>query len=289
MIGQNKAVSHTREVLKYALGKNDSQVVSSSGLMNPESWKDTAKEMKRHQDLNTRCENNTFRIEISPAKADVVNWKHWQWEDLAEKVIQKSGLEGRQYVAVLHQDTDNPHLHIVANRVDHKGEAMDDQFCSNRMAQTAQLIAEEMNMTIANNVKRTSDKGKKDRKVNDEWKDFEKLDRKKKKKLLREGFRGIISNEEYGKEKVFKMFEALREKGIHYKLLYHKDSRTGEDVVYGAKIIAKGFEFKASDIDKRLGAKKIRKTFDDIEDRHSKFLQRKKDEEQSQSRGGFKM
>ena len=48
------------------------------------------------------------------------------------------GLDNRQWVAVTHKDTDNRHIHIIANRISLYGEVYDTTFVSNRAARVAE-------------------------------------------------------------------------------------------------------------------------------------------------------
>ena len=56
---------------------------------------------------------------------------------------------------VKHNDTGHPHLHIVANRVSHKGELVNDQFCKNRTAQACDQLEKEFDLTVAKEQKRS--------------------------------------------------------------------------------------------------------------------------------------
>ena len=53
------------------------------------------------------------------------------------------GLDNHQWVAVTHKDTDNRHIHIIANRISLYGEVYDTTFVSNRAAMVAEEISRE--------------------------------------------------------------------------------------------------------------------------------------------------
>ena len=63
------------------------------------------------------------------------------------------GLNNHQWVAVTHKDTDNRHIHIIANRISLYGEVYDTTFVSNRAARVAEEISREKGLTIAKEVK----------------------------------------------------------------------------------------------------------------------------------------
>ena len=56
-------------------------------------------------------------------------------------------------VAVTHKDTDNRHIHIIANRISLYGEVYDTTFVSNRAARVAEELSRKYGMTIAKEVK----------------------------------------------------------------------------------------------------------------------------------------
>lgn len=71
----------------------------------------------------------------------------------ARKFISRMGLKDHQWVAVTHKDTDNMHIHIIANRISLYGNVYDTTFVSNRAAKVAEDISREWKLTIANEVK----------------------------------------------------------------------------------------------------------------------------------------
>lgn len=164
MIGKARAIAHTRNALKYPLTKKDAVSITSNLLSSADDSNRIALEMKRVQELNSRCTNNCLRIEVSPAREDTLLWGNKQWEQLANEVVDRVGLNDRQYVAVLHKDTDNPHLHIVANRIDFEGEALNDSFISYKLGLITEQISRDNGLTIANEVQKKKKYEKKIRK-----------------------------------------------------------------------------------------------------------------------------
>ena len=63
------------------------------------------------------------------------------------------GLDKHQWVAVAHKDTDNRHIHIIANRISLYGEVYDTTFVNNRAARVAEEISRSKGLTIAKEVK----------------------------------------------------------------------------------------------------------------------------------------
>ena len=72
---------------------------------------------------------------------------------IAHLFANQMGLDNHQWVAVTHKDTDNRHIHIIANRISLYGEVYDTTFVSNRAARVAEEISREKGLTIAKEVK----------------------------------------------------------------------------------------------------------------------------------------
>ena len=69
---------------------------------------------------------------------------------LALLFVKQMGLDDHQWVAVTHKDTDNLHIHIIANRISLGGQIYDTTFVSNRAARVAEELSHKYGLTIAN-------------------------------------------------------------------------------------------------------------------------------------------
>ena len=72
---------------------------------------------------------------------------------IAHLFAKRMGLDNHQWVAVTHKDTDNRHIHIIANRISPYGEVYDTTFMSTKAARGAEEISREKGLTIAKEVK----------------------------------------------------------------------------------------------------------------------------------------
>ena len=153
MIGKCKAIAHGSTALDYIFreGKLGQHLVSSN--LYGTTPKEIYEEMKMVSDYNTRCRNKFLRIEIGIAPKDekILNMKSVR--NLASNFARQMGLANHQWVAVMHKDTDNMHIHIIANRISLYGEVYDTTFVSNRAARVAEELSRKYGMTIAKEVK----------------------------------------------------------------------------------------------------------------------------------------
>ena len=153
MIGKFKAIAHGSTALDYIFreGKLGYQLAFHN-LCSREP-KTIYEEMKMVSDYNTRCRNKFLRIEIGIAPKDEKRLPVSELMGIAHLFAKRMGLDNHQWVAVTHKDTDNRHIHIIANRISLYGEVYDTTFVSNRAARVAEEISREKGLTIAKEVK----------------------------------------------------------------------------------------------------------------------------------------
>jgi len=247
MIGKCKAIAHGSNALEYIFreGKLGSRLAFHN-LCSREP-KAIYEEMKVVSDYNSRCRNKFLRIEIGIAPQDEKRLPVSELIGIAHLFAKRMGLDNHQWVAVTHKDTDNRHIHIIANRISLYGEVYDTTFVSNRAARVAEEISRSKGLTIAKEVR------------------AEKKYQKTKASPTRE----------QTKQQVQKICYALLEKykgtGImgHSMFLYdlNKSGVTIERLknkqgkVYGLKFSYCGQTFKASEIGRELGYRSLQKNF----------------------------
>ena len=248
MIGKCKAIAHGRNALEYIFreGKLGNQLAFHN-LCSREP-KAIYEEMKVVSDYNKRCRNKFLRIEIGIAPQDNEKLFVSELMRIAHLFANQMGLNNHQWVAVTHKDTDNRHIHIIANRISLYGEVYDTTFVSNKAAKVAEEISREKGLTIAKEVK------------------AEKKYQKSKANLTRE----------QTKQQVQKICYALLEKykgtGItgHSMFLYELNKngiaiermKNKQGNVYGLRFSYAEQTFKASEIGREFSYRSLQKNFE---------------------------
>ena len=248
MIGKCKAIAHGSTALDYIFreGKLGSRLAFHN-LCSREP-KTIYEEMKVVSDYNSRCRNKFLRIEIGIAPQDEKKLPVSELMRIAHLFAKRMGLDNHQWVAVTHKDTDNRHIHIIANRISLFGEVYDTTFVSNRAARVAEEISREKGLTIAKEVK------------------AERKHQKDKSNPTRE----------QTKQQIQKICYALLEKykgtGItgHSMFLYDLNKsgvtierlKNKQDMVYGLKFSYGEHTFKASEIGREFGYRSLQKNFE---------------------------
>ena len=166
---------------------------------------------------------------------------------IAHLFAKQMGLDNHQWVAVTHKDTDNRHIHIIANRISLYGEVYDTTFVSNRAARVAEDISREKGLTIAKEVKaeRKHQKTKANPTREQTKKEVQQICYTLLDKYMSSGISG---------HSMF-LYE-LNKNGITIERMKNK-----QDMVYGLKFSYGEHTFKASEIGREFGYRSLQKNF----------------------------
>ena len=258
MIGKCKAIAHGSTALDYIFreGKLGSRLAFHN-LCSREP-KTIYEEMKVVSDYNSRCRNKFLRIEIGIAPQDEKKLPVSELMRIAHLFAKRMGLDNHQWVAVTHKDTDNRHIHIIANRISLYGEVYDTTFVSNRAARVAEEISREKGLTIAKEIK--AERKHQKAKANPT--------REQTKKEMQQICYALLDKYKGGGISGHSMFlYELNKKGIIIERMKNKQGN-----VYGLKFSYCGQTFKASEIGREFGYRSLQKNFETTNKEESKKL-----------------
>ena len=248
MIGKCKAISHGSTALDYIFreGKLGSRLAFHN--LCSRDPKTIYEEMKVVSNYNSRCRNKFLRIEIGIAPKDEERLLVSELMGIAHLFAKQIGLDNHQWVAVAHKDTDNRHIHIIANRISLYGEFYDTTFVSNRAARVAEEISREKGLTIAKEVK------------------AERKHQKEKASPTREQTKKEVQHICYALLDKYKGTSATG----HFMFLYELNKngitiermKNKQDKVYGLRFSYAGQSFKASEIGREFGYLSLQKNFE---------------------------
>ena len=248
MIGKFKAIAHGSTALDYIFREGKLGCRLAFHNLCSREPKAIYEEMKVVSDYNSRCRNKFLRIEIGIAPQDEKKLPVSELMRIAHLFAKRMGLDNHQWVAVTHKDTDNRHIHIIANRISLYGEVYDTTFVSNRAARVAEEISREKGLTIAKEVK------------------AERKHQKTKANPTREQTKQQVQQICYA------LLDKYKGTGImgHSMFLYelHKNGisiermKNKQGKVYGLKFSCGGLSFKASEIGREFGYRSLQKNFE---------------------------
>ena len=248
MIGKCKAIAHGSTALDYIFREGKLGYRLAFHNLCSREPKAIYEEMKVVSDYNSRCRNKFLRIEIGIAPQDEKKLPVSELMRIAHLFAKRMGLDNHQWVAVTHKDTDNRHIHIIANRISLYGEVYDTTFVSNRAARVAEKISRSKGLTIAKEVKaeRMYQKAKSN------------PTREQTKKEVQQICYALLDKYKGGGISGHSMFlYELNKNNITIERMKNKQGK-----VYGLKFSYCGQTFKASEIGREVGYHSLQKNFE---------------------------
>jgi len=278
MIGKCKAIAHGSTALDYIFREGKLGYRLAFHNLCSREPKTIYEEMKVVSDYNSRSRNKFLRIEIGIAPQDEKKLPVSELMKIAHLFAKRMGLDNHQWVAVTHKDTDNRHIHIIANRISLYGEVYDTTFVSNRAARVAEEISREKNLTIAKEVK--TDKKHQKEKSNPT--------REQTKQQVQQICYALLDKYKGTGVTGHSMFlYELNKNGITIERLKNKQGK-----VYGLRFSYAGQSFKASEIGREFGYHSLQKNFEqdnNIESKKSHLTIQEPTEKKEQPDTGYQL
>ncbi|PNE28490.1 mobilization protein [Tannerella sp. oral taxon 808] len=247
MIAKCKAIAHGSNALEYIFREGKLGRLLALHNLCGETPKEIHEEMKLINDYNSRCKNNFLHIEIGIAPKDEPQMTFKTLNRLALLFAKQMELDDHQWVAVTHKDTDNLHIHIIANRISLGGQVYDTTFVSNRAARVTEELSRKHGLTIAKEVHSA------------------RPHRKAQANPARERTKQQVRNICYA------LLEKHKRKGLsgHSMFLYElyrsgvtiERMKNKQGKVYGLKFTYDSLSFKASEIGREFGFRTLPKQF----------------------------
>ena len=247
MIAKCKAIAHGSNALEYVFREGKLGRVLALHNLCGETPKEIHEEMKLISDYNSRCKNKFLRIEIGIAPQDEPRMMFKALNRLALLFAKQMGLDDHQWVAVTHKDTDNLHIHIIANRISLCGQVYDTTFVSNRAARVAEELSRKYGLTIAKEIHAV--------------RPYRKAQAAPARERTKQQVRNIC----------YALLDKHRGKGLsgHSMFLYElcrsgvtiERMKNKQGKVYGLKFTCDGHSFKASEIGREFGYRTLPKQF----------------------------
>lgn len=247
MIAKCRAIAHGKTALEYIFRETKLK----DKLLFHNLCGDTAggihEEMSLINGFNSRCRNKFLRIEIGIAPKDEPVMSRMKLRNLVWEFIQAMGLKEHQAVAVTHKDTDNLHIHIIANRMDMNGAVYDTTFVSNRAVRVAEELNRRYGLTVAKEL--TAEKRYRRRGTS--------RTREAVKERLCSIAYGLLEKHMRNGMNGYASFRyELNRQGVSIEQMKNKNGRT-----YGLKFHFEGQIFKASEVGREFGYHSLLKQF----------------------------
>ena len=122
--------------------KNRAEVLEYSQCFGDK--KELAAQFRDVRMLNQRVEKPVMHISLRVAPGDHLSKN--KLIELGRAAVKEFGVEKNQYITILHKDTQEQHIHIVANRVGYDGKVASDSHNYRRMASLCRLLEKQYDL-----------------------------------------------------------------------------------------------------------------------------------------------
>lgn len=253
MIGKVMKRAAFRGCVNYVMNKQDAKLLDCDGVLLSDV-KSIIQSFHTQRLMKPKIKHPVGHISLSYLPDDKERLTDGAMVTLAKEYMENMGIKDTQYIVVRHFDNDNPHVHLVYNRIDNNGKVISDKNDRYRNEAVCKKLKNKYSLTYGkgkDNVNKQKLKGKDKTKyqVHDavkdalkkatDWTDLEKL---------------------------------LKEKGISVSYKYKGQTNK----VQGISFTIDKITFKGSDIDRSFSYSKLDKLLQE------KAQKQRKEQEQSQ-------
>lgn len=155
MIGKLKKGSSFGGCIRYVTGKDEAKIITSDGvLLGTNAEMTQSFELQRQ--LNPRIKKPVGHIALSFKPEDKPRLTDEFMTKIALEYMQMMGIKDTQFIIVRHHNTDNPHCHIVYNRINNEGKLISDTHDYRRNEQVTKALKSKYGLTFGTDKSNTN-------------------------------------------------------------------------------------------------------------------------------------
>lgn len=155
MIGKLKKGSSFAGCIRYVTGKDEAKILASDGvLLGTNAEMTQSFELQRQ--LNPRIKKSVGHIALSFKPEDKPRLTDEFMAKIAIEYMQMMGIKDIQFIIVRHHNTDNPHCHIVYNRINNEGKLISDRNDYRRNEQVTKALKSKYGLTYGTDKSNTN-------------------------------------------------------------------------------------------------------------------------------------
>ena len=243
MIGKLKKGSSFAGCIRYVTCKDEAKIIVSDGvLLGTNAEMTQSFELQRQ--LNPRIKKPVGHIALSFKPGDKPRLTDEFMAKIALEYMQMMGIKDTQFIIVRHHNTDNPHCHIVYNRINNEGKLISDRNDYRRNEQVTKALKSKYGLTYGTDKSKTN---------------IRKLRNAERAKYE-------IHNAVKDALKMADSWEKLRselaKRGVHLELVYKDKERSK---VQGICFCKDGYSFKGTQISRDYSFGKLNARFEGTE------------------------
>ena len=235
MIGKLKKGASFGGCVRYVTGKDEAKILASDGvLLGTNAEMTQSFELQRQ--LNPRIKKPVGHIALSFKPEDKPRLTDDFMAKIALEYMQMMGIKDTQFIIVKHHNTDNPHCHIVYNRINNEGKLISDRNDYRRNEQVTKALKSKYGFTYGTDKSNTNTR----KLCNAERAKYEIHN------AVKSALRMADSWDEFKSE--------LAKRGVHLEFVYKDKERTK---VQGIRFCKDGYSFKGTQISREYSFVKL--------------------------------
>ena len=137
-----------RGCVQYVTGKDEAKILASDGVLLG-SVGNIADSFEYQRGLNPKCSKPVGHIALSFKPEDKEKLTDEMMAKIVREYMELMGIKATQFILVRHHNTDNPHCHLVYNRVDNNGRIISDKFERKRSEKIVKHLKDKYGLTYS--------------------------------------------------------------------------------------------------------------------------------------------
>ena len=247
MIGKLKKGSSFGGCIRYVTGNDEAKILASDGVLLGTNT-EMAQSFELQRQLNPSIKKPVGHIALSFKPEDKPRLTDEFMAKIALEYMQMMGIKDTQFIIVRHHNTDNPHCHIVYNRINNEGKLISDAHDYRRNEQVTKALKSKYGFTYGTDKSKTNTRKLR----NAERAKYEIHN------AVKSALRMADSWDEFKSE--------LAKRGVHLEFVYMDKEQTK---VQGIRFSKDGYSFKGTQISRGYSLGKLNTRFEGMENRVS--------------------
>lgn len=155
MIGKLKKGASFGGCIRYVTGKDEAKILASDGVLLGTNA-EIVQSFELQRQLNPRIKKPVGHIALSFKPEDKPRLTDELMAKIALEYMQMMGITDTQFIIVRHHNTDNPHCHVVYNRINNEGKLISDRNDYRRNEQVTKALKSKYGFTYGTDKSKTN-------------------------------------------------------------------------------------------------------------------------------------
>ena len=155
MIGKLKKGCSFGGCIRYVTGKDEAKILAVDGVLLGTNT-EMAQSFELQRQLNPKIKKPVGHIALSFKPEDKPRLTDELMAKIALEYMQMMGITDTQFIIVRHHNTDNPHCHIVYNRINNEGKLISDRNDYRRNEQVTKALKSKYGLTYGTDKSKTN-------------------------------------------------------------------------------------------------------------------------------------